>query len=212
MNLKCGWCRQLALRTNARAVGRFFSGPADFGSEGTLATIERNQPRKGQAGPGKAQESSLERQLPRNLEAERAVLGSILLLPEVFAEVALVIRGQDFYDDANRILYEHLLQMHDGGQQIDLMLLVERLRTADQYDSIGGAAYLAEVGQQVPTAAHAVYYAGIVADKSVLRSLIHAGTDILHDAYDPTADTRDMLSKAEEKVFGILESRGSGEV
>ena len=212
MNLKCGWCRQLALRTNARAVGRFFSGPADFGSEGTLATIERNQPRKGQAGPGKAQESSLERQLPRNLEAERAVLGSILLLPEVFDEVALVIRGQDFYDDANRILYEHLLQMHDGGQQIDLMLLVERLRTADQYDSIGGAAYLAEVGQQVPTAAHAVYYAGIVADKSVLRSLIHAGTDILHDAYDPTADTRDMLSKAEEKVFGILESRGSGEV
>ena len=177
-----------------------------------MATIERNQPRKGQAGPGKAQESSLERQLPRNLEAERAVLGSILLLPEVFDEVALVIRGQDFYDDANRILYEHLLQMHDGGQQIDLMLLVERLRTADQYDSIGGAAYLAEVGQQVPTAAHAVYYAGIVADKSVLRSLIHAGTDILHDAYDPTADTRDMLSKAEEKVFGILESRGSGEV
>ncbi len=154
----------------------------------------------------------MHRQLPRNLEAERAVLGSILLLPEVFDEVALVVRPADFYDDANRILFEHLLQMHDGGQQIDLMLLVERLRTAGQYETIGGAAYLAEVGQQVPTAAHAEYYAKIVADKSLLRALIHAGTDILHDAYDPTADTREMLSKAEEKVFGILESRSASEV
>lgn len=173
-----------------------------------MATVERNQPSRSR----NADEASIGRQLPRNLEAERAILGSVLLLPEVFDEVALIIRARDFYDDANRIIYEHLLQMHDGGQQIDPMLLVERLRSADQYETIGGAAYLAEVGQQVPTAAHAEYYARIVADKSVLRALIHAGTDILHDAYDPTADTREMLSKAEEKVFGILESRSSGEV
>ena len=173
-----------------------------------MAIAERNQSSRNR----NAQEASIERQLPRNLEAERAVLGSVLLLPEVFDEVALIIRGTDFYDDANRIIYEHLLQMHDGGQQIDPMLLVERLRTADQYETIGGAAYLADVGQQVPTAAHAEYYARIVADKAVLRSLIHAGTDILHDAYNPTADTREMLSKAEEKVFSILESRSSGEV
>jgi len=173
-----------------------------------VATVERNQPSRSR----NADEASIGRQLPRNLEAERAILGSVLLLPEVFDEVALIIRARDFYDDANRIIYEHLLQMHDGGQQIDPMLLVERLRSADQYETIGGAAYLAEVGQQVPTAAHAEYYARIVADKSVLRALIHAGTDILHDAYDPTADTREMLSKAEEKVFGILESRSSGEV
>ncbi|MCG8449188.1 MAG: replicative DNA helicase [Pirellulales bacterium] len=171
-----------------------------------MATVERNQPSR------RSPDAGNDRQLPRNLEAERAVLGSILLLPEVFDEVALLLRSPDFYDDANRIIYEHLLQMHDGGQQIDPMLLVERLRSADQYETIGGAAYLAEVGRQVPTAAHAEYYARIVAEKSVLRSLIHAGTDILHDAYDPTADTREMLSKAEEKVFGILESRSSGEL
>ena len=178
-----------------------------------MATVERNQPsRSRSADVASADVASYGRQLPRNLEAERAILGSVLLLPEVFDEVALIIRARDFYDDANRIIYEHLLQMHDGGQQIDPMLLVERLRSADQYETVGGAAYLAEVGQQVPTAAHAEYYARIVADKSVLRALIHAGTDILHDAYDPTADTREMLSKAEEKVFGILESRSSGEV
>ena len=173
-----------------------------------MATVDKKPTQRSRG----SQSSPVERQLPRNLEAEKAVLGSILILPVVFDEVALVLRPHDFYDDANRTLFEHLLQMHDAGQQLDPMLLVERLRTADQYELIGGAAYIAELGGVVPTAAHAEYYAKIVADKAVLRSLIHAGTDILHDAYDPTADTREMLSKAEEKVFGILESRGTGEL
>ena len=173
-----------------------------------MATVDRNPPQRTRDN----QSQVIQRQLPRNLEAEKAVLGSILLLPQVFDEVALIIRPDDFYDDANRTMFMHLLQMHDGGQQLDPMLLVERLRSADQYEAIGGAAYIAELGSIVPTAAHAEYYAKIVADKSVLRALIHAGTDILHDAYDPTADTREMLSKAEEKVFGILESKGGAEL
>ncbi|TWU28510.1 replicative DNA helicase [Bythopirellula polymerisocia] len=170
-----------------------------------MAAVERS--------PSAAQRNSanspMARQLPQNTEAEKSVLGSILLLPSVFDEVALILRESDFYDDANRCIYEHLLQMHDAGQSIDPMLLVERLRSADQYESIGGAAYLAEIGQIVPTAAHAEYYARIVADKAVLRSLVHAGTDIVHDAFDPSLETRMALSRAEEKVFGILESRGS---
>jgi replicative DNA helicase len=153
-----------------------------------------------------------ERQLPQAVEAERAVLGSILLLPEVFDEVALVVRPGDFYDDANRRIFEHLLTMHDAGQRVDLMLLVERLKKADIYEFVGGAAYLAEIGRQVPTAAHAEYYARIVADKSVLRSLIHAGVDIQNGAYDPTAETREIVGKAEERIFGIIEDRGAGQV
>lgn len=171
-----------------------------------MATVEENY-----SSSPSSRKLALQRQLPQSVEAERAVLGSILLLPEVFDEVALILRPRDFYDDANRCLYEHLLQMHDGAQTIDPMLLVERLRGADQYEAVGGAAYLAEIGQQVTTAAHAAHFARIVAERSVLRSLIHASTDILHDAYDPTADTRQLLSMAEEKVFGILESRGTGE-
>ncbi len=151
-------------------------------------------------------------QVPNSVEAERAVLGSILLLPEVFDEVALLVRATDFYDDANRAIFEHLLAMHDGGQRIDLMLLVERLKKADAYETIGGAAYLAEIGRQVPTAAHAEYYARIVADKSVLRSLIHASIDMQQLAYDPTSETREILGKAEERLFGILEDRGAGQV
>ena len=153
-----------------------------------------------------------DRQLPHHPEAEKSVIGSILLLPEVFDEVALLLRPADFYDEANRTIYEQLLAMHDDGLQIDVMVLIERLRKAEKFEACGGAAYLAEIGQQVSTAAHAEYYAKIVTEKSTLRSLILAGTDILHDAYDVTSEPREMLSRAEEKIFGILESRGTGEV
>lgn len=161
---------------------------------------------------GLTQHEVLGRQLPQNVEAERAVLGSILLLPEVFDEVALLIRSNDFYDDANRRIFEHLRSMHDNGQRIDLMLLVERLKKAEVYDSIGGAAYLAEIGRQVPTAAHAEHYARIVADKSSLRSLVHASVEIQQHVYDAGAETDEILSRAEERLFAVLEERGAGQV
>ena len=168
-------------------------------------------------GPGSGSSASdsgdlFSKQIPQAVEAERAVLGSILLLPEVFDEVALVVRASDFYDDANRRIFEHLLAMHDDGHRIDLMLLVDRLKKAGLYEVIGGAAYLAEIGREVPTAAHAEFYARIVADKAVLRSLIHASVDIQQSAYDPTCDTREILGRAEERVFAILEDRGAGQV
>src|SRR5262245_34126033 len=116
----------------------------------------------------------LDRQPPANLEAERGVLGSILLLPTVCDDVALVLRPEDFYDDANRTIFTHMLEMHDAGRKIDTTLLVERLRGTGSYETVGGAAYLAEVLQSVPTAANAVYYAQIVKDKSTLRGLINS--------------------------------------
>jgi replicative DNA helicase len=154
----------------------------------------------------------LERQPPRSIEAERAVIGSLLLLPEVCDEVALLVRPDDFYDDAHRAIFGHMLALHDGGRQIDPMLLAQRLKDAGQYELIGGAAYLLELGQEVATAAHAEYYARIVRDKAVLRSLIHAGTDIIQEAYEPGTDAREMLSRAEERVFRILDTKGETQV
>ena len=177
-----------------------------------MSTIHGNSSAAPNESSRRSASAPTNRQLPQNLEAEKSVLGSILLLPEVFDEVALMLRPEDFYDQSNRTIYEQLRAMHDDGQQVDLMLLIERLRKAGQFEPIGGAAYLAEVGQQVSTAAHAEHYARIVAEKSTLRNLILAGTDILHDAYDTTSDAREMLSKAEERIFGILEARGGGEV
>lgn len=167
----------------------------------------------GEAGNrGTQNEGLLERQMPQAVEAERGVLGSLLLLPEKFDEVALILRPDDFYDDAHARIYGHLVQMHDEGRQIDPMLLVQHLRDGGDYDLVGGSAYIAELGEAVPTAAHAEYYATIVHQKATLRSLIHASTDIIRDSYDPTIDPREMLSRAEEKVFAILEEKGNSQV
>jgi replicative DNA helicase len=152
----------------------------------------------------------LDRLPPSNVEAERGVLGSILLVPIVCDDVALILRPEDFYDDANRTLYSHLRTMHDEGGRIDTTLVVERLKSCGQFELIGGARYLAEILQSVPTAANATYYAEIVKNKSTLRSLINSSTEILRDAYDESVEPREMLSRAEQKIFSILDERGGG--
>lgn len=166
----------------------------------------------GEARRGEDAGGLLERKMPQSIEAERGVLGSLLLLPEKFDEVALILRDVDFYDEANGRIFATLVEMHNEGRQIDPMLLVQRLRDSGEYDIVGGAAYIAELGEAVPTAAHAEHYAKIVHEKATLRSLIHASTDIIRDSYDPTIESRTLLSRAEERVFSILEEKGNGQV
>jgi len=149
----------------------------------------------------------LDRQPPRSLEAERAVLGSIILLPEVCDDVALLLRPDDFYDEAHQTLYRHILAIHDAGRQVDHTLLLESLRSSGELEPIGGPAFILEVARAVPTAAHAEHYAGIVRDKATVRKLIHSSTEILRDAYDDGADSRKLLGRAEEKIFAILDQR-----
>ena len=154
----------------------------------------------------------LDRQPPHSLEAERAVLGSILLLPEVSDEVSLLLRTDDFYDQAHQRIFGHLMALYNAKQRVDHRLLIEKLKSAGQFEAVGGAAYIAEVAQAVPTAAHAQEYAEIVRDKALVRMLIHASTDILRDAYDETAEPRSMLGEAEARVFAILNRTSRGEV
>jgi replicative DNA helicase len=173
-----------------------------------VATVEK-QPRNLN---GNSVGELLDRQPPRSIEAERAVIGSLLLLPEACDEVALIVRPEDFYDGAHRSIFTHMLALHEGGRQIDPTLLSQLLRDAGQYETIGGAAFLLELSQEVATAAHAEHYARIVRDKAVLRSLIHASTDIIQEAYETGVNARDMLARAEERVFRILDSKGDMQV
>ncbi|MDA7950726.1 MAG: replicative DNA helicase [Pirellulaceae bacterium] len=154
----------------------------------------------------------LNRQPPCNLEAEMCVLGSILIMPTVCDDVALTLRTEDFYDEANASIYKAMLEMHETGRKIDPTLLVEQLRSAGTLDEIGGIPYLAKVGNIVPNAAHAIYYAQIVREKATYRSLIHASTDILKNAYDETQEAREALSMAEQRIFSILDRRGESNV
>ncbi len=171
-----------------------------------LKTAERTR-----TAPGVSSEI-LDRLPPQSLEAERAVLGSLLLDSQMCDEIALMLRREDFYADANQRLYRTLMEMHGEGKPIDITLLRERLIRQGEYEAIGGGAYLAEVAQSVPYAANVTYYAEIVRNKAIVRELIHASTEILRDAWDPTYDPKELISHAEEKIFAVHDQRSSDRV
>ena len=172
-----------------------------------MATAEgKRKWRKDEAAP---ERPILDRTPPCDVSAEVAVLGSIILMPDVCDELVMICKADDFYDDAHRKLYQHMINMVELGQKIDVTLLVNRLKSADDYEAIGGSAYLAKLANSVPNAAHAVYYAEIVRSKATLRKLIEAGTSILRDAYDETIDAKELLSQAEQRVFSIQDERSS---
>ncbi len=174
-----------------------------------MATIQRTDRAHAAA---RVSPELLDRMPPHSLEAEKGVLGSLLIDPELCDEVALLLQADDFYAEANAKLYAHITSMHSAGGRIDTMLLRERLKQQGDLEAIGGSAYLAEVINSVPVAAHAVYYANIVRDKATLRALIHTSTEILRDAWDPALDPREALNQAEEKVFAVHDRRTTSQV
>ena len=147
---------------------------------------------------------------PTNVDAERAVLGSILIKPDVCDDVSLIVRPEDFSDESHQLLFRHLLDLNGANKRIDTTIVLDVLRTKGDLDRVGGAATLADVVESVPHAAHATHYAQIVRDKALLCALIDAGTDILRDAYDG-ADEPELLAQAESRIFSILERRSSTE-
>jgi replicative DNA helicase len=145
---------------------------------------------------------------PFDPEAEINVLGSIMLLPDVCDDVALILRADDFHDDAHRKIFQHMLEMHETGRKIDPTLLVDKLKTAGDFESTGGAAYLGKILHAVPNAAHAIYYADIVREKATYRRLIEASTEILREAYEGQTEATQLVARAEQMVFSILDERG----
>ncbi len=167
-----------------------------------MATLDR----EGRTTPRLSSEI-LDRLPPQNLEAERGVLGSLLLDAQLIDEVVMLVDSEDFYARSNQLLFEHLLVMHNEGLRVDMTLLVERLKKENDLELIGGLAYLGEVMQSVPTAANAANYAQIVRDKATLRSLIHASTEILRDAYDQSLEAREMLSARKRRSSASWKTR-----
>jgi replicative DNA helicase len=154
----------------------------------------------------------IDRQPPLDLQAEIGVLGSVFLLPDVLDDVVEIIRPGDFHDDAHRKLFAHMCALHEANKKIDPTLLVDRLKTAGDLESVGGTAYLRKIINAVPNAAHATYYAEIVREKATYRSLITAATEILRDAYEESQEAAHLLGQAEQKIFSILDERGDSKV
>ncbi len=174
-----------------------------------MATAHRTDETHQRSGGGS---EILDRLPPHNLDAEKGVLGSLLLDPQLCDDVALIVRPEDFYSDTAARLFATMRAMHDEGGRIDMTLLVERLKHDGQFDPIGGSAYLAEIVRAVPVAAHAEYYAEIVRDKALLRALIHTSTEILRDAYDPSVNPREIVNSAEQRIFAVHDQRSSDQL
>jgi replicative DNA helicase len=143
---------------------------------------------------------------PHSREAERSVLGSALRENSVIDNLIAIIRPENFYLDAHQKLFKAMLILHDQRRHpVDLVTLAELLKEQKLIEDVGGYAYLAELWDAAPTAANAEYYARIVREKALVRHLIHAGTEILRDAYDQSMPADELLENAERKVLEIAE-------
>jgi len=150
-------------------------------------------------------QGGVERLPPHSRDAERCVLGSMLRENAVIGDVLQIVRKDNFYADAHQKIYQAVVTLYDRGHPVDLVMLAELLKEQKQIEDVGGYAYLAELWDAAPTAANAEYYARIVRDKAVVRYLIHAGTEILRDAYDQAMPADELLEGAERKILDIAE-------
>lgn len=145
---------------------------------------------------------------PQDLEAEKSVLGSLLFSSEAFDEVIQHIQSRCFYANAHRQIFQCIHDMYEKGvRAIDVITLAHELQKQGNFEEIGGAAYLNDIMGSVPHAAHAEYYAKIVRDTWLQRSLIEACTDSLREAFHGTDDVEEILARAEKRVFGIVEQQ-----
>jgi replicative DNA helicase len=149
----------------------------------------------------------VERTLPHNLEAERSVLGAILIQNDTYNVAAQLVRPEDFYRDAHRRIFDKIIALSERGQAIDFVTLKEELGRSGELDTVGGPAYIASLVDGVPRATNVEHYAKIVKEKAVLRNLIGAANTILSDAYEADQDAADILDRAEHSIFEIAEGR-----
>ncbi len=148
---------------------------------------------------------------PQNLEAEKGVLGSVLLDNDVLHEVVALLSVVDFYRDAHQTIYQAIRDLYDQGKGIDAVTLADELTRRDQFDKIGGDETLREIVDSVPHAANAKYYAAIVRERSISRQLIDSATEIIRDGYSNQFTAQDLLESAERKVFAIAEDQIQGD-
>ncbi len=145
--------------------------------------------------------------IPANLEAERAVLGSLMIDPDAIIKVANFLRPEDFFRERHSWLYEAMLALNEKREPLDFVTIVDELERRNQLEEIGGPAYLTDLISTTPTAMYVDHYARIVERSALLRRLISAAGKIAELAYDESQDVDEVMDRAEQIVFGVSESR-----
>ncbi|HNY35805.1 MAG TPA: replicative DNA helicase [Candidatus Pacearchaeota archaeon] len=142
---------------------------------------------------------------PQDIEAEKSLLGSLMLDKEAITKVADILHSEDFYKRNNQYIYQVIEDLFTRGEPIDLISVSSRLKEKNQLENIGGTAYLTELINTVPTASHVMTYAKIVQKKRILRDLITAGTEISLMGYEEENESDDLLDSAERRIFSITQ-------
>jgi replicative DNA helicase len=150
---------------------------------------------------------AVERLPPQNIEAEQAVLGSLLLDRDAIVQVASFLRAEDFYREAHGLVYQAIVDLHERREPADFVTLCDELERHEQLEAVGGRAYLTALVNAVPTAIHVEHYAGIVERTATLRRLIQAASQIAALAYEEAEDVDQVVDQAEQIIFGVSERR-----
>ncbi|KRK73832.1 replicative DNA helicase [Lacticaseibacillus nasuensis] len=150
--------------------------------------------------------ADIRRTPPFNKEAEQAVLGSVFLNPQKLVEVAEFVTAEDFYVRAHRLIFAAMSALSDRDEAIDVVTVQDYLDAHNQLDDIGGVGYVVELADAVPTAANAVYYAKIVAEKAQVRRLIATAESIAARGYDEQADVPALLETASDEILSVADT------
>lgn len=154
-----------------------------------------------------AEEAVLKRILPSSIEAEQAVIGSMLIDQESISIASEIVTPEDFYNKQYGIIYEAMLELNNENKQVDIVTLQNKLKEKDVSEDLCSLDYMRDIVAAVPTSTHIRYYAGIVAEKSTLRKLIKASDEIENNCYDGKESLDFILDDAEKKIFDMVQRR-----
>jgi replicative DNA helicase len=153
----------------------------------------------------------LERIPPQNIEAEQAVIGAMMIEREAIIKVADFLQAEDFYREAHRLIYLAMQELFSKNEAVDIVTVVEILRSDEKLEAAGGVAYVTALANSVPTAANLIYHAKIVEEKALLRKLINTATNIAGMGYEANEEVAIILDKAEKDILEISNKRTNQE-
>ena len=156
---------------------------------------------------GTSIDKMLERVPPQNIEAEMAVLGSMLIEETAIADAIETLERSYFYKEAHRKIFLSIINLFDANKPVDIVTLIDDLKKRGQLEEVGGPAYVTSLTTVVPTAANINHYAKIVKEKALLRSLITTATQIISEGYESDEDVDKLIDKAEKLIFEITSRR-----
>lgn len=151
------------------------------------------------------------REYPHDIEAERSLLGAMLISQSTCSEILSLAESDDFYLDSHRILFEAMREIDSRNHPVDVTTLTSYLMDKRQLDKIGGVEYLLQLSESVPTTAHSQYYLKILNEKSLLRKLIIQSTKIIEDAYSEVDNINDFIGEVEKDFLNVTRDRNAGE-